>query len=169
MKKIISIISISLFIFTSSWAQNDAIERFFNNYEDSDDFASVYVSPRMFEMVAKVAGEEMEGDLAEVVRDLKGLQILKTEVEPLKYYNEAKSKLPMDEYELLVKVKEEKQNVRIFSKSSGDIIDELLVLVGGSEEFILMSFVGKIDVTKLAKLAKSLDIDGANSLELLAE
>ena len=169
MKKVLSVLTILLFAVISMSAQNDAIDRFFESYQDNESFSSVYVSPRMFQMVAKVAGEEMEGDLADVVKDLKGLQVLRTDVNPMKYYKEAAKKIPTNEYELLVKVRDEDQNVRIFSKSSGDIINELLLMVGGKDEFILMSFVGKIDITKLAKLAKSLDIEGAKNLELLVD
>jgi len=169
MKKLLSLLSLIVLVSFTMQAQSDAIDKFFESYQDSDDFSSVYVSPKMFQMVAKVAGEEMEGDLADVVKDLKGLQVLRTEVSPLKYYKEAKKKIPTNEYEILVKVKDEGQNVRIFSKSSGDIVKELLVMVGGSDEFILLSFVGDIDITKLAKLAKTLDIEGAESLEFLTD
>jgi len=169
MKKILSIFTLIAFSAITGWAQTDAIERFFESYMDSDDFSSVYVSPRMFDMIAKAAGDEMEGDVADVVKDLKGLNVLKTDIEPMKYYKEAVKKIPLNEFEILVKVKDDGQNVRIFSKSDGDIINEVLVLVGGNDEFILMSFVGKINLSKLAKLAKTLDIEGANSLELLSD
>lgn len=167
MKQILLIFTTLAAITFSASAQGDAIDRFFESYQDSDDFTSVYVSPRMFQMVAKVAGDEMEGELADVVKDLRGLQVLKTENNAMTYYKEAIKKIPTAEYELLVKVREEDQNVRILSKSTGDIVHELLVLVGGEDEFILLSFVGDIDINKLAKLAKMLDIDGADSLELL--
>lgn len=169
MKRILSVLIFVAVATVSSYAQNDAINRFFESYQDNEEFSSVYVSPRMFQMVAKVAGEEMEGDLADVVKDLQGLQVLMTEVEPMKYYQEAVKKIPLGEYELLVKVRDEGQNVRIFSKSSGDVINELVLMVGGADEFVLMSFVGKIDINKLSKLATTLDIDGAESLELLSK
>lgn len=169
MKHIILMFTVLAASAFSASGQGDAIDRFFESYQDNDDFTSVYVSPRMFQMVAKVAGDEMEGELADVVKDLKGLQVLTTEINPMTYYKEAVKKIPTGEYELLVKVKEEDQNVRIFSKSTGDIVHELLVIVGGEDEFILLSFVGNIDINKLAKLAKMLDIDGAKSLELLGD
>jgi len=169
MKKLFSLLLIITFSAVTVMAQNDAIDRFFETYQDDENFTSVYVSPKMFQMVAKVAGEEMESDLAEVVKDLRGLQVLQTEANAMQYYKEAIKKIPTSEYELLVKVREETQNVRIFSKTQGDIINELLVMVGGDDEFILLSFVGNIDIKKLSKLAKTLDIDGADSLELLVD
>lgn len=169
MNKIYLTLSAILLTAVMSMAQDNAIDRFFESYQDNEEFSSVYVSPRMFQMVAKVAGEELEGDLADVIKDLKGLQVLKTEKDPMIYYKEAIKKIPTNEYELLVKVRDEDQNVRIFSKSSGDIVHELLLMVGGKDEFILLSFIGDIDITKLAKLAKSLDIDGVEGLELLAD
>lgn len=169
MRSIFFIITILLCGALQGFGQNDAIDRFFESYQDNDDFTSVYVSPKMFQMVTKVAGEEMKGNLSDVVKDLRGLQVLHTEKNALKYYKEAIKKIPTDEYEILVKVREKDENVRIFSKSNGDVINELLVLSGGDSDFTLLSFVGNIDINKLSKLAKDLDIDGAKNLELLSD
>ena len=60
------------------------------------------------------------------------------------------------------------QNVKILTKTkSDDVIEELLLLVGGADEFILVSFVGNINLNDLAKVASSLDIDGVKHLEKL--
>ncbi|MBK7637736.1 MAG: DUF4252 domain-containing protein [Saprospiraceae bacterium] len=51
------------------------------------------------------------------------------------------------------------------TKEANGTINELLLLVGGKTEFVMMSFVGNIDLNKIAKLAKKLDIDGAEHLD----
>ena len=55
--------------------------------------------------------------------------------------------------------------MRFVTKENNGIISELLLLVGGKDEFVMMSFVGNIDLDKISKLAKKLDIDGAEYLE----
>ena len=62
-------------------------------------------------------------------------------------------------------VRDKESNVRFVTKESNGLISELLLLVGGKDEFVMMSFVGNIDLNKIAKLAKKLDIDGAEHLD----
>jgi len=164
MKNIFSL-ALALFISLSASAQSDAIERFFKDYQENEDFSVVYVSPKMFKMVSKVTNESEDKELAAIVKDLKGLRILTTKKSPAKIYSEANKRLNIKEYEELVTVKEKDSNIRFITKESNGLISELLLLVGGKDEFVLMSFVGTIDLNKIAKLAKKLDIDGAEHLE----
>jgi hypothetical protein len=124
----------------------------------------------MFQLVAKVASEELDEDLNDVVKNLRGLKVLKTEVNPLEVYKEANNKIDTKEYELLLTARDKGQNVNFYTKtSSGDVVEELLLLVGGDNEFVLLSFVGTLDLAKIAKLAKKMDIDGAEHLGKLEE
>jgi hypothetical protein len=52
------------------------------------------------------------------------------------------------------------EHVQFLVKDSqdGEIIDELLLLVGGeNEEFVLVSFIGQIDLNEVGKLAKAFE------------
>lgn len=150
------------------FAQNNAIDKFFNAYQDNEDFSVVYVSPKMFQMLAKVATEELDEDVNAVVKDLKGLKILRTDVNSAAVYKDAVTKIDTKEYELLLTARDKGQNVNFYTKSSGsDVIEELLLLVGGEKEFVLLSFVGTLDLDKIAKLASKLNMDGAEHLEKL--
>jgi len=167
MNKLLSLLVICLMAI-SAQAQNDVIDRFFQKYQDDEDFTMVYVSPKMFEMFAKVAGEELDKELGSLVKDLKGLKVLKTEKDAVAMYKTAMKKIPTNEYELLMTARDEGQNIKILTKTKNDdIIEELLLLVGGADEFVLVSFVGNINLNDLAKVASSLDIDGVKHLEKL--
>jgi len=169
MNKLFSIIAI-LFLGLSVQAQTDAIDKFFNSYQDDENFSVVYVSPKMFKMVAKVAGEELDDELQSIVKDLRGLKVLTTEVNAKQVYADAVKRIPTSEYELLMTARDDGQNVKILTKTKGeDVIEELLLLVGGADEFVLVSFVGNINLNDLSKIASSLDIDGAKHLEKLGE
>ncbi|MBK8669874.1 MAG: DUF4252 domain-containing protein [Saprospiraceae bacterium] len=164
MKSIFSF-AIALLLSISASSQTDAIERFFKDYQDNDNFTVVYVSPKMFQMVSKVTDGTEDKELASIVKDLKGLRILTSKVNPDKIYKEANRRLNVKEYEELVTVREKDSNVRFVTKETNDVITELLLLVGGKDEFVMMSFVGNIDLNKIARLAKKLDIDGAEYLD----
>lgn len=159
-----------MLISSASFAQNDAIDKFFEDYQDNELFTMVYVSPKMFGMISKVAGDEFDGEIADVVKDIKGLKILTTKDTSKDYYKEANRRIDTKGYEVLLTARDKGQKVRFLTKTSGDIVKELLLLVGGGEqEFVLMSFVGNLDLAKIAKLAKKLNIDGVEHLEKLGQ
>ncbi len=150
-----------------SYGQEDAITKYFNKYIDDEQFSVVYISPKMFNMVSKIEIEDMEPEVQEVIKSMKGLRILHTEKNAMQYYNDALKTINTSEYELLMTARGEGENVRFMIKDNGDIVEELLMIVGGNENFALMSFIGNIDLKKIGKLAKALDIDNMEYLENL--
>jgi hypothetical protein len=153
----------------SSMAQEDAITRYFNKYIDDTRFSAVYISPKMFSMVSKIEIEDMEPEVQEVIRSIKGLRVLHTEQNALQYYNEALKVINTKEYELLLTARDAGENVRFMVKESGDFVQELLMLVGGEKNFAMISFIGNIDLKKVGKLAKVLEIDNLEYLNKLEE
>ena len=153
----------ALFLSTSMFAQEDAITKYFSKYVDNEDFTVVYVSGKMFQMINKMEldfdDDEAEAVLS-VVKDLKGLRILTTENDSKRYYNEAVNIINTKEYETLMTVREESnENVQFLVKDDGgDVLNELLLLVGGGDsEFVLISFIGAIDLNEVSKLAKAFE------------
>ncbi len=154
-------------------AQSDAISKYFDQYVNDQRFTVVYISPKMFEILGKLDLEELQDDEAqavmEVVKELKGLRVLTTEVTPLKFYEEAKAKIKTSEYEILLTVRDEEENVQFLIKDEGNTINELLLLVGGEDEFVMLSFMGNIDLNKISQLARKLDVKGVEHLDKLDE
>ena len=171
--KYVSIIILCIGILNSTFGQVDAISKYFDQYVEDDRFTMVYISPKMFELITKLDLDEMKDEEAamvlDIVSDLKGLRVLTTEFTPIEFYKEAVNKINMDEYELLLSVRDKGDNVRFVIKDDGNIINELLLLVGGSDEFVMVSFVGKIDLNKISELSKVIDIDGAEHLEKIGK
>lgn len=162
-----SLVLLFVGIFSAN-AQNDAITRFFNQYADDERFTVVYVAPKLFQLVAKVETDDEDwNNIREVVKDLGGLRVLVADsiADGLALYKAALSKVPASEYSELLTVRDNNENVRIWTKDSGNIIEELLLLVGKPDEFVLLSFTGKIDLDKISALSKVLDVKGADELE----
>lgn len=152
----------------SANAQNDAITRFFNQYADDERFTVVYIAPKLFQLAAKIETDDEDwNNIREVVKDLGGLRVLTADsiTDGLALYKSALSKVPTNEYSELLTVRDKDENVRIWTKDSGSIIEELLLLVGQPDQFVLLSFTGKIDLDKISSLSKVLDVKGADQLE----
>ena len=167
MKKLLFAV-VLLFASQLAFSQSDAISKYFNQYKDDTRFTMVEVSPKLFNMVANIASEEIEDpELINMIQEMKGLKILQTDHEPNTFYNEALKKINTSEYEEFLTVRDGGQNIKFLVKDAenGNLVNELLLLVGGDEEFVLLSFVGKIYLNKIAKLARSLDIEGMEHLD----
>ncbi len=167
MKKLTGILAMFFFVVSLGQAQNDAITKYFEKYMDDDRFSVVYISPKMFELVSKIEIDEMGPEVQEVIRELKGLRILNTSENAVALFKEATEKINMNEYELLLTARDNNENVRIMVKDEGDMVNELLMVVGGETEFTMISFIGNIDLKKVGKIANMLEIDGMNHLKKL--
>lgn len=146
----------------AAMGQANAIEKYFKQYVDDDRFSVVYISPRLIDMFKQLDIESMDDKeteaVLEIAKDLKGLRILSTDVTPEKFYKEAKEKINTSEYQVLMTVRDKGgDNVEFLVKENGEKkIEELLLLTSG-DEFLLMSFVGNIDLSKVSKLAKEIE------------
>lgn len=149
------------------FAQANAIDKYFSQYVSDQNFTVVYISPKLFQMMDKLNVEGMDDDedraIMDIAKDLRGLRILTTDVTPLKYYKEAKSKINTNEYEVLMTVRDKDgENVEFYVKeaagSNGTMFEEFFLLAGGDDDdFVLISFIGKIDLNKITKLAKTIE------------
>jgi hypothetical protein len=68
------------------------------------------------------------------------------------------------EYEELMSILEEGEQVWMYVREKNKEIVELVILVGGKEEFMLMSFCGVIDLKKISRLAKAVNVEGMEYL-----
>jgi len=183
MKKIFVFGSLICFLISSVGAQNDAINRYFEAQLENEIFSSVYVSPKLIEIVSEIDIRALDGGLddgelqaneaamiEEILKQLKGLMILRTDVDPMKHYKEILSGFSNhnSDFDLLLSVRDQGNNVKIWTQTSPDnTIQELLLLVGGEDEMIMLSLTGNIDLKKISKLAGSIDVDGIQYLENL--
>ena len=97
---------ITLFLAISVNAQNDAISKYFDQYLDDDNFTVVYVSGKMFSMISKVDIEELQDEEAQIImdvaKDIKGLRVLVTDIDPKQYYKQARKLIKDDEGTVIV-------------------------------------------------------------------
>lgn len=171
MKKLMILLGILFLVQIASYGQADAISSFFDKYLEDERFTVVYISGKMFSMISRLDSDDEDFDeFKEVTEKLKGLRILITDEDAYNFYQEAINTInTKDGYELLMTVRTKKGNrVEFVVKETGNKIDELLLVSGGKDhDFVLMSFVGDIDLDKISKLSRAIEIDGIENLEEL--
>jgi len=154
-----------LMLGVGAFAQDDAIGQFFGKYVDDPRFTVISVSPRMFRLLSKVNWDTIPSDLKQTVTRLHSLRVLSTETTPEHFFKEALTLIDHKQYEDLVTVRSNKDNVRFMIKENGDKISELLMIAADEDGFTLMSFVGDIDLDKLSRLSADMGIKGMESLK----
>ena len=170
MKNFIAIIL--CFLTVGVFGQSAGVASYIEKYGDNSEFTTITVNKKMFQMLATAANgdKDMDPDVKEMIDNLDELKILTTKSGIGTHYKEANKLIEGDGFEELMNVKDKGDNVRFMVKDSdgGNIVDELIMIVSG-EEFVLLDFIGKIDLTKVAKLGKSINMGGLEHLEKIKE
>lgn len=168
----LTLIIILAFIGLNVNAQS-ALDQFFNQHQDDTSFTVVNISPKMFQMLARIDTEDPESkEVMDLIKGITGLRILaKDSGDGTKLYNDAFSKISKNGFEELLTVRDGGENVRFMVKegNSPEIINQLVLLVGGSDDFVLMDLTGVINLKTIGKLSKSIDVPGVKHLEKLEE
>ena len=108
--------------------------------------------------------------MEESLGKIKRVQVLGKDknVDGRKMYAEAIKLVEGKGFEELMSVREDDKDIRFLIKESNNKIDELFMVMGGKNEFGLLSIVGDgIDLNALYKLSKKIGMDGFEELEFL--
>jgi Domain of unknown function (DUF4252) len=170
MKKVM--LGVVMMLSVAAQAQNDVIAKFFNKYDGDESFSKVSISGKMFSMMANIDGNtEDEKAMISAISKIKGLKILKKDDarNSRELYKEALSMVPAGQFEELMTVRDKDKDMKFFTKESGGKISELVMVLGGNEEFLVMSLFGEIDLKEMGKIGKSVNIDGLQNLDKMKD
>lgn len=159
MKKLVLVLIVALapaFLF----AQNSAVEKLFQKYGGQKGFTTVTINSGLLKMAAQMSEDDENLD---VLNSITGLKILAQEDGVASnFYNEVMGDLKKDSYEELMTVNSDEEDVIFLVKKSGERISEFLLVVGGEDENVLVYISGDLHMKDLAKLGKSINMDGGN-------
>jgi len=173
MKLLVSFIAV-LCITTMTNAQTVA-DKIFDKYSGSEGFTTVYITKYMFDLFkTSDEGTKETDDMAKALGNLNSIKILATDDDPetpisVNLYQEVMKELPVSLYKELMVIKEKDQDVRFLVREDKGKVVELLMLVGGKNQSVLICIQGIIDMKNISKLAKGMDIEGLENLEKIDE
>lgn len=170
MKKII-ILLVAGFFGQTLLAQSNAISKHFSQFQRDTSFTKVSVSSRMFTLFEEIDPEdEEEAEILEAMTKLKGVKGLINENSDnsTELYYDALAKIEEDgTYEELMTIEDAKENVQFSIREADGMIQELLMVVGGNDNFVVMSLYGEIDLNSIAKLTRKLGFKGMDQFQML--
>ena len=166
MKKIV--VTVMVLALAIAAKGQDAITKFFDKYSNDQSFTNVNITGRMFGLVTDLEMEDQEDqEVMDAISKLKGLKILAKEDTDRgkELYREAFSLIPKNEYDELMSIRDEDNDMKFLIKEKNGKVSELLMVMGGNDEFFILTLFGEIDLKQVAKISKAMDIDGLENLE----
>ena len=152
-------------------------------FEDMDEVSSVVINKRMFKLLAQIDVDSSDKEAQEyinLIEKLNSLKVFATENASVaaqmktKVTSYLKSSSQLSE---LMRVKDKDANVKIYIKEGKDEdhVTELFMFVDGlskhiegeerKPEAVIVSITGDIDLNKISKLTKEMNIQGGEHLK----
>jgi len=164
------VLSIAFCAITISVMSQDAIDRYFSKYADNPEFTSITISSKMFGLFSDIETDDPDNkEVLDAMKDLTGIRIISSDDGESKIDYQKAINSVGKEYEILMSIDNQDEKVRFYVREEADQIAELFMIVGGKGNLFLMSISGIIDLEKISKISKNMNIGGMNYLENLDE
>ena len=146
--------------------QRSPVDDLFDRYNGKEGFTSVFISSKMFSLLARIDSEDKEfQDLVTRIRSIKILSIdSAANVTGINFCNDLLKKLSSSGYEELMTVKEENSEVRFMILEINGRIAELVMVTGGYGSSVV-SISGNLDLKSIASLSDKIGIEELEGLE----
>lgn len=161
---------LTAFIALPVLAQEDALKDL-PGYIDFGELASAYGEPKvnitiggtLLNFVGLMAAKE-DPEAGELFSGLRGVRVstYNTGGDPaaaMAELKEVKSKLQASDWEPVVQVNEDGEQVQIFLKTAGEVIDGLVLMAVDSEEAVFINVLGSLDPAQLSQVMDSFNVD----------
>ena len=160
---------IMLTLFTMG--QKSAVDKVFDKYSGKEGYTTVYISSFMFNMLNSLETDDPEFDeFKKATSGIKSIKILTQDGgNSVPFGAELLEMLPRSEYQEMMVVKDQDEDVLFLAREEGGKITEFLLIVSGGGEDALIAIQGDIDLESISKIASGLDMPGLENLEDLED
>lgn len=161
MKKMIYTLAVLLGFGLQATAQNDAISRIFNAYENREDVTQISISGKLFEMAGKIEVDEDAEKFKAVAAQITHFRMIVDAKDPMavKTARAALGKIPAD-FEELVTIRDKQSEIHLLCEESDGIVHELIAVVGDANNFLIASIRGNMDLNDIGAVTKQLTAVG---------
>jgi hypothetical protein len=168
MKQILVILAI-MGIAGTVCAQKDPVTAVFEKYAGTEGFTTINISGDMLNMITKAEEDRRDTTFQSKLTEIKILVREKNcdETAGPDLKTEVLDKIDKKVYKEMMTVKQEDENVIILVKESGGRISELLLVVSGKDENVLIQAKGDMLLSEMADMAGKCQMKGFDQLRKL--
>ncbi len=176
MKKLsVTLVVILMALMPSVTKAQSAIDGLYEKYAGKDGFTSINVSPELFNMMSgfNMHDSSRKAIAAQnAIKQIKSLKMLvyepKDSIKALNFYHVIQRMVPTTGFKDLMSIKSDGSNLKFLARQDKNgKIKELLMIVNGSHETMIMSITGLIDMKTISEISKSMNIHGMSDLQKL--
>lgn len=173
MKKLVISLLVMMFVVPFSMNAQTAIDQLYEKYAGQKGFTSININPDMFKMLSNMDmsdSSEQAKESQNAMEKLSGLKMLVYEPEEGEtneaFMNEIRALTKIKGYEEMMSVNENDETVKFLAKKDKNgTVTEMLMIVLESDEAVVMSMSGLLDMKTISEISKSLEIDGLENLD----
>lgn len=156
------------------FGQSAQVNKVFEKFSGEDGFTSVDISKGLFELFSEIEADDPDfDDFKKAVEGLESLKLLAYSIKEEqgdvevknKFIDEIKNTVSFKDYQELMVVRDKDANINFYAKNDKQVITEMIMVVDGNDEAVLLSMYGKIDLAYIAKLGKGMNVGGMEYLK----
>ncbi len=168
MKKTI-IMSAIFLVGMLAFGQQTAVDKIFEKYGGKEGYTTVHISSFMFNLLNSLETDDPEyNEFKNATSGINSIKILTQDGGNSESFGkELLEMLPRSEYQEMMTVKDQEEEVLFLARESGGKITEFLLIVSGGSDDVLIAITGDIDLESLSSIASGLDIPGMENLDEL--
>ncbi len=147
-------------------AQRDRLDAFFDRYSGGKGYTTVNINGNLLGLFARFDDDEELDRLANKITNIRIVSTEDHEMHPgVNFYAELKDDIRRGNYEELITVKDNDDDVLVLVKTTGKTINEILIVASGENQTVVQ-IRGSLNQRDLDHLSRS-NIDGLEYLEEL--
>ena len=170
MKRII-ISGVAIIFALTVFGQKSAVDKVFDKYSGQEGYTTVYISSFMFKLLSQLDVDDPEyNEFKKATAGINSIKILTQDGGNSEAFGkELLEMLPRDEYQEMMVVKDQDEEVLFLAREEGGKITEFLLIVSGGGDDALIAITGDIDLESISSIASGMDIPGLENLEDLED
>lgn len=141
-----------MILLTLAAGQAKDLSDLFDEFKNEQRADYVSVSPIMMKVARMFTPAGEGGEIMERIHSVRVLDLEECASEVKQRFNREINGISTDDYEEMMRVKDEGETVRIFVKQDKDVIREMVILCAGGDDCTLVALTGKIRQKDIDKI-----------------
>ncbi len=154
-----------------------AIDGLYEKYAGKAGFTSINISPEMFNMMSGFSMNDSSQKAVaamDAIKQIKSLKMLvyepKDSVKAAAFYHVIQKMVPTNGFKDLMDINSQDNKLKFLARQDPNgKIRELLMIVSGNDQTMIMSMTGMIDMKTIGEISKTMHIQGMGDLKKLSE
>jgi len=151
-------------LLVSTLNAQDIISNFMNERDNESEIMTISVSGKMLRMMT-ANDSNADGDFEALIKDIDRIKMVSNI--SMNSGDKKRLKKLLQSYEELLVVAESEEKIAMYTLEKKGKIVEFVLCIESDNTLLLMNILGNIDIKKMSKLAKSVNINGMEHLEKL--